>query len=147
MKKLILTFVIVFISSVISSQTLEDTRWIIQESININGVIGDYNQDEINKRIGKIIEYYQGYIIYDGKKYLIQKTTTAKWTRDDLYNETRGTQSKGIYFEDIGFTGSILNITQYNIINYRYSGEIFGFIDSEHGVTEWNGVWYLLDKL
>ena len=146
-RKMIVICIGILLSFYICGQELESSQWLIKSAIKINCVIGDYSEPELSQKIGKIISYSETSIIFDENAYQIKNKEKELWTREKLYAETRGSQSKGIAFEDIGFYGEQILAIQYKAKGYKWPGEFILMLDSNNAVTIWNGVWYLLERI
>lgn len=105
MKKTYIYLILIFISSNAFTSPVDNTRWKIAEIADYDGIIGAYNTKETLSFLNQIIKYTSDSIFFDGQEYPVKKVTIEYWTSQNLYDETRGTASRGLTFKDIGLTG------------------------------------------
>ena len=98
--------------------------------------------------IGEKIRYYEKVILFDGKEYEIEKVKIELWSEDDLYNETRGTESRGLTFEDFfAEENDYIKVISIDVAgNYNLFGTYLFVVNENTIITEYSGVYYLLEK-
>ena len=98
--------------------------------------------------IGKSITYCEKAIIFEGQEYQIKKVKIELWSEDDLYNETRGTESRGLTFEDFFAEGNdYIKVISIDVVgNFTLFGTYLFFVNENIIITEYLGVYYLLEK-
>lgn len=81
--------------------------WIVESEIQVKGVI---NSDESEKIIGKTFFLTQDYLIYENHSYSIKSIKEDTITSEMLYLETKGSESEGITFKDLGIEKRFVHI-------------------------------------
>lgn len=99
--------------------------------------------------IGEKIRYYEKVILFDGKEYEIEKVKIELWSEDDLYNETRGTGSRGLTFEDFfAEENDYIKVISIDVAgNYNLFGTYLFVVNENTIITEYSGVYYLLEPV
>lgn len=99
--------------------------------------------------IGEKIRYYEKVILFDSKEYEIEKVKIELWSEDDLYNETRGTGSRGLTFEDFfAEENDYIKVISIDVAgNYNLFGTYLFVVNENTIITEYSGVYYLLEPV
>ena len=99
--------------------------------------------------VGEKIRYYEKVILFDGKEYAIEKVKIELWSEDDLYNETRGTGSRGLTFEDFfAEENDYIKVISIDVAgNHNLFGTYLFVVNENTIITEYSGVYYLLEPV
>ena len=147
MKKIIAIFLLYFLYFqfvLAESENMIDFK--VSKILDLENVItGKYDFS----LIGEKIRYYEKVILFDGKEYEIEKVKIELWSEDDLYNETRGTGSRGFTFEDFfAEENDYIKVISIDVAgNYNLFGTYLFVVNENTIITEYSGVYYLLEPV
>ena len=147
MKKIIAIFLLYFLYFqfvLAESENMIDFK--VSKILDLENVItGKYDFS----LIGEKIRYYEKVILFDGKEYEIEKVKIELWSEDDLYNETRGTGSRGLTFEDFfAEENDYIKVISIDVAgNYNLFGTYLFVVNENTIITEYSGVYYLLEPV
>jgi len=111
--------------------SMMDTEWVFVEGLPFDGIIGPLPNKEL---LGKKLKYRQSSVEFDGKSYRIKRVRKEEWTEEDLFNETTGSGSRGLWFVDFGYHGEKLTVFDYRVESQEYTpanGLLFLINDKE----------------
>ena len=147
MKKIIAIFLLYFLYFqfvLAESENMIDFK--VSKILDLENVItGKYDFS----LIGEKIRYYEKVILFDGKEYEIEKVNIELWSEDDLYNETRGTGSRGLTFEDFfAEENDYIKVISIDVAgNHNLFGTYLFVVNENTIITEYSGVYYLLEPV
>ena len=147
MKKIIAIFLLYFLYFqfvLAESENMIDFK--VSKILDLENVItGKYDFS----LIGEKIRYYEKAILFDGKEYEIEKVKIELWSEDDLYNETRGTGSRGLTFEDFfAEENDYIKVISIDVAgNHNLFGTYLFVVNENTIITEYSGVYYLLEPV
>lgn len=122
---------------------LDNSIWIVEKKLEIEGII----EGPIQNIIGEKVYFSDSKIIFMNQENTIKKEIIEFLTEEDLYNETKGSQSKGLSFSDFEFDGQMLKEIFYKARgpNFILGQECF-LLSDDIMVSTYKGCYYQLKK-
>lgn len=143
MKKISLILLLFAFSTSLFSYELEDSVWLVEEKLDIDGIIEGTEQPIIGERL----TYTKSSIIFLEQEGFIKTETSEYWTEDTLYKETRGSQSKGLSFSDFNFDGEYITAIFYKTTGDSFTlGQECFLLSDETMISTYKGCYYLLKR-
>ena len=140
-----LIFFCFLIQSLLFSFEFQNTSWRVKNIAVFDDVItGEFDQSIV----GSVLKYTDTSIIFDNREYKIKKENIEFWTESDLYNETRGSQSRGLTFQDLNTKLNEICVIDYKIEGLKYPLGAFVIILSENSMlSTYKGNYFFLEKV
>ena len=119
-------------------------KWIIESKIPVSGTVYSMNSFEC---LGKVLVFKENSVCYENIEYQITEINEELLDSDLLYNATKGIDSIGVTFEDLGIKAKKVVSIDIKIMHSVIPGEWILITGEDHIIVFYLGYYFTATKV